>query len=244
MHADGRATRGRQDRPAQSVRRSALEQAWVVVEHELTPNADLFATVARLSKEALLQLAPLSALKKAGQRVASVLAGLEVGYGIAGLRLAWSGDGDVRTSSGDAARDLTELLVGLGEAALEHDRGVAFMFDELQFAPVEPLAAFVTGLHKVAQRSLPLTAVAAGLPQTRGVLAEAVSYSERMFETRTVGALGDADARAALAGPAAEEGVDLSQGALTEAVRFTEGYPFFQVFGDHLWRTAGRSPVT
>src|SRR3954447_9260142 len=49
-------------------------------------------------------------------------------------------------------------------------------------------AVCVLLVKKVAQRSLPLTAVAAGLPQTRGVLAEAASYSERMFETRTVGA--------------------------------------------------------
>lgn len=81
--------------------------------------------------------------------------------------------------------------------------------------------------------------VAAGLPQTRGVLAQAATYSERMFETRTVGALSDHDARRALAEPAAAEHITITDDALTEAVRFTEGYPFFlQVLGDHLWRLA------
>lgn len=97
----------------------------------------------------------------------------------------------------------------------------------------------IAALHKVAQKSLPLTAVAAGLPQTRGVLAEAASYSERMFETRTVERLADQDAGRALAEPAAGEGVEIAEDALAEAVAFTEGYPFFlQVFGDHLWRTS------
>ncbi|WP_143028704.1 hypothetical protein [Quadrisphaera sp. DSM 44207] len=119
------------------------------------------------------------------------------------------------------------------------------MFDELQFAASEALGAVVSALHKVAQRTLPLTMVAAGLPQTRGVLAEAASYSERMFETRTVERLVSADAMAALAEPARAEGVEMLSSALDEAVRFTDGHPFFlQVFGDHLWRTSEASPIT
>lgn len=65
-----------------------------------------------------------------------------------------------------------------------------------------------------------------------------------MFETRTVEALTPADAARALAEPAHEEGVELEAKALTLAVEFTEGYPFFlQVFGDHLWRLADQSPI-
>lgn len=85
------------------------------------------------------------------------------------------------------------------------------------FAAAEPLGALVTALHEVAQRELPVTMVAAGLPQTRGVLAEA----------------------------AEEEGVSWSEGALDAVVRFTEGCPFFlQLFGDLLWQHAGASPFT
>jgi len=169
---------------------------------------------------------------------------MELTYEIAGLSASFPAAEAPTSMSGDAARDVTDLLVSLGEVALESERGVAFLFDELQFASVEPLGAFVTALHKVAQRDLPVTAVAAGLPQTRGVLGEAASYSERMFETRTVEALGDDDARRALAEPAREEDVEFTRQALDEAVAFTEGYPFFlQVFGDHLWRLADGSPI-
>ena len=226
----------------------AIGRDWVVVDHELTAKADLLVTVARLARQALLELAPPSSLQRAGQKVARLLRSFELSYSVGGLGItlpASEGSGRDSPASGDPARDLTELLVALGEAASEHERGVAFLFDELQFAESEPLGAFVAGLHKVAQRALPLTAVAAGLPQTRGVLAEAASYSERMFETRTVGALSEVDARRALAEPAEAEGVTIEAAALREAVSFTEGYPFFlQVFGDHLWKLADGSRVT
>lgn len=224
----------------------AADRNWIVVDYELTGSSDLLATVGRLARQALLELDPPSSWSRAAKRTASVLRGMEVSYSIAGLGIALSGSEDPAdsTASGDPARDVSELFVSLGEAAKEKDRGIALLFDELQFASAEPLGALVAGLHKVAQRNLPITAVAAGLPQTRGVLAEAASYSERMFETRTVEPLSAADATRALAEPAREEGVVLTDDALALAVLFTDGYPFFlQVFGDHMWRLAGESPI-
>lgn len=223
----------------------ALGRDWVIVEYEVTTKADLLGTLARLSRQALFEIAPPSAWERAGKKVADLLRGMEIRYEIAGLSVTLPSGAEARAdASGDPTHDVTELLVSLGELARSHNRAVAFMFDELQFAAVEPLGAFMAALHKVAQRNLPLTAVAAGLPQTRGVLAEAASYSERMFETRTVEPLSDEDARRALAEPAAEEEVVISADAVSQAVAFTEGYPFFlQVFGDHLWRLAPGSPI-
>lgn len=225
----------------------STQRDWVVVEHEMNASGDLLATVARLSRSALLELAPPGSWKKAASRVGEMLRSIEVSYKLAGLSVALPAHATTAPlpASGDAAHDLTELLLALGSAAREHERGVVMLFDELQFAATEPLGALVAGLHKVAQRTLPLTVAAAGLPQTRGILAEAASYSERMFETRTIGALSDSDARAALAEPARNEDVVISEGALREALRFTEGYPFFlQVFGDHLWRLGSGSVVS
>lgn len=227
--------------------REALTRNWVVVDHELSATGDFFATMTRLSRDALFELSPPSRWQRAGQRVALILAAIEITYNIAGLSISLPTKSDEESvnASGDPARDLTELLLALGHAAQQHDRGVVFALDELQFAPVEPLGALIAAQHKVAQRNLPLTLVAAGLPQTRGVLAEAATYSERMFETRSVDALNHADAEQALAGPAAGEGVEIEAGALTVAFRFTDGYPFFlQVFGDHLWRVANDNRVT
>lgn len=226
--------------------RNALARDWVVVEHELSTSGDLFATTTRLVREALLQIAPPSRWESAAHRVGRVLESIEVGYKIAGLSIRLSDkydDGGVFASL-DKARDLTDLLVALGEAAQEHQRGVALLFDELQFAEPGVLGALVAALHKIAQRQLPLILVAAGLPQTRGVLSEAASYSERMFAPVEVGRLEDADARRALAEPAAREHVQFDDAALDEVIRFTEGFPYFlQVFGDHLWRHASGNPV-
>jgi hypothetical protein len=225
--------------------RRALARRWVVVEHELTATGDLFATTTRLVREALLQVAPPGAWRLAAHKVGNLLRAIEITYAIGGLSISL-GDGDAAPEavSHDRARDMTDLLVALGEAAREHGRGVALLFDELQFAETEALGALVTALHKVAQRDLPVTMVAAGLPQTRGVLAEAASYAERMFAPVEVGPLSREDARRALAEPAAADGVAFEADALEDIVSFTEGYPFFlQTFGDHVWRHAAYNPV-
>lgn len=226
--------------------RRAIARDWVVVEHELTAAGDLFAITTRLVREALLQVAPPSAWKSGARRVAGLLRSLEISYSVAGLTVASPSAGEAETpaASMDMSRDLTDLIVALGDAGREHGRGVALLLDELQFAPTEPLGALVTAMHKVAQRDLPVTLVAAGLPQTRGVLAEAASYSERMFAPVEVGPLQGDDARRALAEPAEQEGVSFDADAVDAAVAFTEGYPYFlQVFGDHVWRHASVSPV-
>ncbi len=227
--------------------RRAVARDWVVVEYELTATSDLFASTARLAREALLQVAPPSRWRGAARRVAAVLGGLEASYSIGGLSISVGGNEErpEYVASLDMASDLTALLVALGEAARDAERGVALLFDELQFAASEPLGALIAALHKLAQRELPVTLVAAGLPQTRGVLAEAASYAERMFDALEVGPLQEEEAARALAEPAMEEGVEMEADAVAEVVRFTEGYPFFiQVFGDHLWRNTPRAPVT
>ena len=169
--------------------RRATQRGWVVVEHELRPSGDLFSTVTRMVRDALVAIAPPSAWDAAARRLGSLLSGIGASYSIAGLtvRVAPGGQDDPALSM-DVTRDLTDLLLALGEAARQHERGVVLLFDELQFAATEPLGALVTALHKVAQRELPVTMVAAGLPQTRGVLAEAASCSERMFALAESGA--------------------------------------------------------
>lgn len=226
--------------------RRAVVRDWVVVEHELTATGDLFATTTRLVRAALLQVAPPSAWRAAARRVSALLKSIEVSYSVAGLTVGppVTEQDAAPPASMDMSRDLTDLLVALGEAGREHQRGIALLYDELHFASPAPLGALVTALHKLAQRDLPVTLVAAGLPQTRGVLAEAASYAERMFAPVEVGPLVEDDARRALAEPAEREGVRFTREALTAAVDFTDGYPFFlQVMGDHVWRHASSSPV-
>lgn len=228
--------------------RQALEAEWVVAEHEFDVRTDLLGTMVTLARSSLLQIAPPSLWRRAARGAASTLAGIQATYQLGGLTLSVSGDDERQGGagdSGDMSRDLTDLLVSLGETAREHGTGVVFLFDELQFAAVEPLGALVAGLHKVAQRELPLTLVGAGLPQLRGVLAEAKSYAERLFDVVNIGPLTGAAAEDALAEPARRAGHSISPGAIDHVLAFTEGYPYFiQTYGDHLWRLAPGPDLT
>ena len=65
------------------------------------------------------------------------------------------------------------------------------------------------------------------------------------FDYPQIGALPDADARAALVGPAATENVQFSDDALNLILQVTEGYPYFlQQWGHEAWNLAERSPIT
>ena len=131
--------------------------------------------------------------------------------------LTFSPDGSVATGfdvdatsgtadSGDLAEDLTDLFVALGEAAQEADKGVVFLFDEIQYLSVEEFEALIAALHKTVQRALPITLVAAGLPQIPKLAGEAKSYSERLFTFPVIGSLNSLDAADALTVPASQEG--------------------------------------
>lgn len=87
----------------------ALGRDWVVVEHELTPKAELLGTLARLSRQALFEIEQPSAWKKAGRKIADLLRSMEIRYEITGLSAALpSADGPGAQASGDAAHDVTE----------------------------------------------------------------------------------------------------------------------------------------
>ena len=87
--------------------------------------------------------------------------------------------------------------------------------------------------------------VGAGLPQVRGRMGKAKSYSERQFEFHEIGALPPEDARTAIEKPAKDEGVEIEAPALDAIVSQTQCYPYFlQEWGKHVWDVAERSPIT
>src|SRR5450759_4940895 len=60
--------------------------------------------------------------------------------------------------SGDLGQDLAGLFVEVGEVARDHDCGVLITIDELQYVPLDVLAALVVGLHRANQLGLRLSA--------------------------------------------------------------------------------------
>jgi hypothetical protein len=107
------------------------------------------------------------------------------------------------------------------------------------------LAALITGLHRTAQRKLPIGLVGAGLPQLRGRMGLAKSYAERLFDFPEIGELSPPAARQALVKPALDQGVEINEDALEQILVETHCYPYFlQEWGKHAWQVAERSPIT
>jgi len=133
----------------------------------------------------------------------------------------------------------------VGEAARARGTAVVLCVDELQYVPEKQLASLIAALHGASQVPLPITLVAAGLPQLVGLTGRAKSYAERLFEFVPIDRLEVPAARAALVVPAAREGVVFAEGALAEILAQTQGYPYFlQEWGKHCWDVASASPIT
>jgi AAA domain len=150
-----------------------------------------------------------------------------------------------QADSGVLAEDITDLLVGAGEAAQSQRTGLLLSIDELQYLSSEELAALIVAIHRAGQKGLPVVLAGAGLPQLPGLAGEAKSYAERLFDFPEIGSLTHDDAAAALLIPAQKEGVEIEEGALDKLVGAAHGYPYFlQEWGYHVWNVATGSPIT
>ena len=150
-----------------------------------------------------------------------------------------------RADTGSLEADLEELALDLAVAAAERGVGVALFIDELQDATEEELAAIAATCHQAAQRGARFYVVAAGLPSLPGLLAEARSYSERLFDYRTLGALDGASATRAVVLPAEAEGAAWEPVAAELVVAKSSGYPFFiQEFAKAAWDAARGPTIT
>lgn len=147
--------------------------------------------------------------------------------------------------SGDLENDLPELFVRIGEAAQAAGKAWTLLIDEVQYLSRKDLAALIVSLHKINQSGLPVLFFGAGLPQVAALSGEAKSYAERLFHYPEVGALPEADAKAAIQQPVSEEGAVIDDGALAEIFLKTKGYPYFlQEWGHQSWNLATGNIIT
>ena len=215
---------------------------------EAPENRSLPALLAPQLRSCLLRLSRVERAHDLAQRGLQALAGfakalkvkyrdIEVGFDLPpepGL-----------ADNGDLEQDLPVLLETIGAAAREAETAAVLFVDELQYVPEEQLAALITGLHRCAQRRLPIGLLGAGLPQLRGRMGKAKSYAERLFDFPEIGALPKHEAALAITTPVDSEGVAIEQGAVQAIVRETKGYPYFlQEWGKHAWDAASGSPIT
>lgn len=199
-------------------------------------------------RKAFFSLSLIEAAKEKARRGLRVLKGF-----LSGIKLNL-GETDISLSiepergtadSGDLETDLPELIVALGEAAKSAGRSIAIIIDELQYLSSEEFSALIMSMHKVNQRSLPITMIGAGLPQILGLAGNSKSYSERLFTYPEIGALKAPDAEAAIMNPARSEGVSFSTGAIDKIMAYTHRYPYFiQQWAHDAWNVARGSRIT
>ena len=146
--------------------------------------------------------------------------------------------------NGDLEQDLQVLIEAAALAAQAAGSAFILFIDELQYVEEAQLAALVTALHRTGQRRLPVLLVGAGLPQLRGHMGNAKSYSERLFDFPEIGPLPPPAARVAIVNPLHAEHVEIDTDALELIVDKTHGYPYFiQEWGKHAWDIAPASPI-
>ncbi|MEA2492897.1 MAG: hypothetical protein QOJ29_808 [Thermoleophilaceae bacterium] len=219
-----------------------IDRDWIAVEREFDEQTSLPAVVARSARRILNDLKP-------GKRMAEIVREVWGNLGTFSLKdpngfeLTYTPTG--KPSADALGEDFTDLLLALGEAAASKGRGVSFLFDEVQFVPAAEFGPFVVGLHRLNQKSLPVTCVAVGLPSLPALVGEAKSYAERLFEYPRIDRLPKADAIAALADPARSRDVVFEDAALDYVFKQTEGYPYFlQQYGKYIWDVASDGRIT
>lgn len=222
----------------------AERQDWVHQPIEARENIDFPRVMATTVRKAALRL---SVGHRTGERLRRTLGALRSFHvtwdipdaGTIGVE-PFAGLGD----SGVLEADLGELLVELGELGKERGVGTLFTIDEMQYLSTDQLAALVQGFHTVAQRDVPVLLAGAGLPSLLGLIGEARSYAERLFDFPRIDRLDHPAAIAALTEPAAEEGVRWEPAALDLVVATSRGYPYFlQEFGKQSWDLADHVDV-
>jgi hypothetical protein len=229
------------------VRRRALAKNYAVemieAQEEQTIALLLLPTLRRL-------LIELDATKKA---MASVNRGLRVLRSFLGtikvaashVELTLGIDPEAgRADSGDLESDLTDMLIALAEAARDAGQPIALLIDELQYLPRSDLAALIRSLHAVAQEGLPLVLFGAGLPQLFAQVGEAKSYAERLFRFSEIDRLSHPDSNEVIRGPIRQEGASVTDDALEEFYKQTQGYPYFlQEWGYRAWNLAPKDGI-
>lgn len=219
---------------------------WATIEAEITKSAELGPKIAQLARRALLQISPKTRWGERARRAAATLKSFSLTMRPDGS-LALGLDVDAAegvADSGDLSEDLTDVVLALGDAAQDQDRGVIFLFDEIQFLAQRELEALIAALHRSVQRNLPITFVGAGLPQIPRLAGEAKSYAERLFRFPSIGKLDRPDAVEALVAPAREAGVEYDDAAVDHILEYTQGYPYFlQEYGKVVWDEAPESPI-
>jgi len=200
--------------------------------HEAAEDESFPRRLAVLLQELLQSLGFVEKLKAGAKAALQAVSDFKVEY--EGVTVAL----DVKRADALDLR-LTRLFLKCGEALSEHLTAGLIFIDEIQHLSATELGAVVAALHRCAQKGLPLSVAAAGLPLVHGRLGQAKSYAERLFTFPRIDRLDPADAAEALEKPAAELGVRYEAAATRRIIELSQGYPYFlQEYGKMVWNLA------
>jgi hypothetical protein len=220
----------------------SVERGWIAAGRELDEETSFPVAIARSSKRILGELQPTRKVADQVRQAFSRLGSFTL-KDPSGFELTYTpGPEPSREALGE---DFVDLLLALGQAAQSKGSGVAFLLDEVQFVPAREFGPFVVGLHRLNQKALPVTCVAAGLPSLPALVGNAKSYAERLFEYPRIDQLAKTDALHALADPASKLDVAWEPEALQYVFDQTAGYPYFlQQYGKYAWDIASDGRIT
>jgi hypothetical protein len=220
----------------------SVERGWIAAGRELDEETSFPVAIARSSKRILGELQPTRKVAEHVRQAFSRLGSFTL-KDPSGFELTYTpGPEPSRETLGE---DFVDLLLALGQAAQSKGSGVAFLLDEVQFVPAKEFGPFVVGLHRLNQKALPVTCVAAGLPSLPALVGNAKSYAERLFEYPRIDQLTKTDALHALADPASKLDVVWEPDALKYVFDQTAGYPYFlQQYGKYAWDIASDGRIT
>lgn len=230
------------------MRDRAESAGWFVVALEARPDSAGTTSVRRiLARDIAAQARSLrrgGSLSERAHRALQSVSAFTVKLGATGIDLGVELAAG-RADSGDIEVDLTELVADLSGALVEQGRAFALFIDELQDLDPGLLRALLVTAHQAGQRSWPFFLLGAGLPNLPATLATARSYSERLFDYRTIERLDDDQAARALTDPVRGDGVSFEPEALALLLDAAGGYPYFlQEYGRATWEVAQGPRIT
>ncbi len=222
--------------------KAARDRGWIVAKLEAATDKPLRASLTEALRGPLTDRAAgpsrPARLLRAIKTVLSLRASVDTsGNWTFGLDLDGVGGGGANT--GALEFDLARSLYDLSELAVEEGVGVAILIDEAQDLTKDELVALCSLAHQAGQEDWRVLISLAGLPSLPRVLAEAKSYSERLFVFHHIYALPARDAALALTEPARAESVAWDDDAAEHVLTAATGFPYFlQQFGKDSWDCA------
>lgn len=230
------------------MRGRAENAGWFVISLEARPDAAGATAVRRvLARDISAAARSLSRRRALTDRMRQALESItafSVKVGAGGIDLGVelrSG----RADSGDIEVDLSELVQDLSAALQEQNGACGIFIDEMQDLDPDLLRALLVTQHQAGQRGWPFFIIGAGLPHLPGVLAEARSYAERLFDYRTISQLLEPEAAKAITEPVRNHDADIDADALDVLLGASGGYPYFlQEYGRAAWEVSPGPVIT